>query len=106
GSNGCFPKCDRDLAPKPRALCTAAPNFSKAAPVGYDAWPPQAAHPSNKHTALLRMTLELKSNDPGRDSRAGTSRPPLGGRGHSGALEECRAAGGTGRRSIHLRCLL
>ena len=58
GSNGRFPKCDRDLAPKPRALCTAAPNFSKAAPVGYDAWPPQAAHPSNKHAALLRMTLE------------------------------------------------
>jgi hypothetical protein len=33
GSNGRFLKRDEDLAPKARALRTARPNFSKAAPV-------------------------------------------------------------------------
>jgi len=42
GSNGCFLKHDGDLALKPRALRPARANFSKAAPVGYDAWPPKA----------------------------------------------------------------
>jgi len=58
GSNGCFLKCGGDLAPKPRAQRTAPANFSKAIPVGYDAWPPQGAHPSKKHAALLLMSLE------------------------------------------------
>src|SRR5260370_699294 len=57
GSNGRFLKRDADLAPQARALRSARPYFSKAAPVGYDAWPPMP-HPSKKHAALVQMTLE------------------------------------------------
>src|SRR6266480_745372 len=58
GSNGRFLKHDGDLALKPRALRTARANFSKAAPVGYDAWPPQDAPPVQETRRAPSMTLE------------------------------------------------
>src|ERR1700719_561696 len=87
-SNAPFLKDDEDLAPKRRAFRSASPISPKPPPVGYHAGP---------------GNTPLSCNDPGRDSSADTSGPPLGGRSHSGPPEERRATGGPGRRAHHLR---
>src|SRR6266480_6553152 len=92
GSNGRFLKHDGDLVLKPRALRTARAISPKPLQSATMRGRLKAPTRPRNTPPRLRMTLE-DSNDPGRDSRAGTSRPALGGRGHSGAPEECRAAG-------------